>query len=455
MSLIITSSPPAPEGGSTIIKMNRKILALALPAIVSNITVPLLSLVDITIVGHMGNAVYLGAISLGAMIFNVMYWLFGFLRMGGSGMTAQAVGANDNHSIRIILARTLLLGCGIGMFMILLMWPLRELSLFLMQVGNDTMPAVVSYFNICIFGAPAVLGSFALNGWLIGMQNTRIPMRVAIVQNIINILLSVSFVYALGMMIEGVALGTMLSQWIAFIVLYIHAKRLEKKEISVKDKSVLLFRELFIKRELISFFKINRDIFLRTVCLVAVNLYFTSAGSAQGTMILAANTVLMTFFTLFSYIMDGFAHAGEALGGKYYGEKNPVELFRLECLMLRWGVLMTVVFTLVYFFGGNILISMLTDEVEVVKTLESYKYWTLLIPISGMMAFIYDGLYIGMTRTRLMLLSCAVGATLFFAVYFSLRSHLGNHALWLALVVYLASRGLVLMYRFRHISVHS
>lgn len=433
--------------------MNRNILNLALPAIVSNITVPLLSLVDIAIVGHMGDAVYLGAISLGAMIFNVIYWLFGFLRMGGSGLTAQALGAKDYRTVGVLYARTLLLGCSIGLVMLLCMWPLRELSLVLMQVGDDTLSSVTTYFNICIFGAPAVLGSFALNGWLIGMQNTRIPMRVAIIQNIINILLSVLFVYVFGMMIEGVAFGTMISQWIAFVMLLCYAKGLKNNKIDSKTESTLSFDVLFRKNDLLAFFKINRDIFLRTLCLVAVNLYFTSAGSAQGTMILAANTVLMTFFTMFSYIMDGFAYAGEALGGRFYGEGNKALLFQLEHMLMRWGCGMTVGFTLVYLVGGDWFVTLLTDDSEVVSLLSDYKLWTLLIPISGVMAFIYDGLYIGLTRTRQMLLSCGIGAALFFGIYFMLSQRLGNHALWLALIVYLFIRGVVLKMLFRRISV--
>lgn len=424
--------------------MNREICRLAVPAIVSNITVPLLSLVDITIVGHMGDASFLGAISIGAMVFNVIYWLFGFLRMGGSGLTAQAYGSHDFIGIQKMYLRTLLLGCGIGLLFILFFWPLRELSLILMQTGDDIIPLVRTYFNICILGAPAVLGQFALNGWLIGMQNTRIPMRVAILQNVINIILSLLFVYVLDMMIEGVALGTMLSQWTAFLILYRESNRLKHKEMDEDAESRFKLSVLFEKSDIKKFFTVNRDIFLRTLCLVAVNLYFTSAGSAQGTTILAANTVLMTFFTLFSYIMDGFAYAGEALGGRYYGAKEAERVTTLHRLLMGWGVLMVVCFTLVYALAGELLVNMLTSDTAVRQVTLDYLPWTLIIPVAGVWAFIYDGLFIGMTRTRQMLYSCALGAAVFFGAYFLLRSSLGNNALWLALVVYLFVRGVVL-----------
>lgn len=432
--------------------MNREICRLAVPAIVSNITVPLLSLVDITIVGHMGDASFLGAISVGAMIFNVIYWLFGFLRMGSSGLTAQAYGSGDFIGIQKMYQRTLILSCGIGMLFIVLLWPLRELSLLLMQTGDGISHLVRTYFNICILGAPAVLGQFALNGWLIGMQNTRIPMRVAILQNIINIILSILLVYGCGMMIEGVALGTMLSQWSAFTMLYIESKRLKDKEISNGSESRFKLRDLFGEKDIKEFFKVNSDIFIRTLCLVAVNLYFTSAGSAQGTIILAANTILMTFFTVFSYVMDGFAYAGEALGGKYYGANSMHDLQRLHAKLMGWGTGMVACFTVVYFLGGKDIIQLLTSDDEVRAIASGYIGWTLIIPAAGVWAFIYDGLFIGMTRTRQMLYSCAIGALAFFTLYFTMRSSMGNNALWLALVVYLLLRGAVLSAAFYRIS---
>ncbi len=423
--------------------MNRQIVKLALPSIVSNITVPLLSLVDIAIVGHIGNAIYLAAVSVGAMIFNVMYWVLGFLRMGTSGMTAQALGRKDDESVGWLFANGLSLGFLLGVLFIVAFVPIRFVAMYLMQVGEESLPLVTTYFNICILGAPAVLGSFALNGWLIGMQNTRTPMRVAILQNVINIILSLLFVFAMKMDIAGVALGTMLSQWIAFILLLLFARRQYPSYVGLGTFPIAKGQG----ERLLRFFSVNRDIFLRTLCLVAVNLYFTSAGSAQGPVILAVNTLIMTFFTLFSYVMDGFAFAGEALGGKFLGAADRPSLSSLHRCLLMWGGAFTVLFTLLYYIGGDGLISLLTNDNAVIAASHTYFHYALLIPVCGVLAFIYDGLFIGMTRTKEMLLSCFVSAVLFFVAYFSLRSSLGNNALWIALLVYLLLRGIVLALR--------
>lgn len=422
--------------------MNRQILRLALPSIVSNITVPLLSLVDIAIVGHIGNAVYLAAISVGAMIFNVMYWVLAFLRMGTSGMTAQALGRKDDESVRWLFSNGLSLAFLLGSLFLVAFVPIRHVAMILMQVGSDTMPLVSTYFNICIIGAPAVLGAFALNGWLVGMQNTRIPMFVAISQNVVNIFLSLLFVFLLEMDISGVALGTMLSQWLAFLMLFFAARH--------QYPSHARFCSFSLKGEMIKgFLSVNKDIFLRTVCLVAVNLYFTSAGSAQGAVILAVNTLIMTFFTVFSYFMDGFAFAGEALGGKFLGAKNRDALSELHRRLLVWGGAFMLLFTAVYAFGGDDLLALLTSDMTVVEASNEYIHYALLIPPCGILAFIYDGLFIGMTRTKEMLLSCFVGALAFFLLYFSFRSSLGNDALWLALLTYLLFRGIVLAIRWQ------
>lgn len=425
--------------------MNRQIFRLAIPSIISNITVPLLSLVDIAIVGHIGNAVYLAAISVGAMIFNVMYWVLGFLRMGTSGMTSQALGRKDYTSVAWFFNNSLLLGLLLGSFFLVGVLPLRSISLILMQVQLDSQPLVSTYFNICIWGAPAVLGSFALNGWLVGMQNTRIPMFVAILQNIVNIFLSLTFVFLLRMDISGVAFGTMLSQWIGFLLLFFFARKQYPQHTTLRNSFVSDSSHRFQ-----DFLSVNKDIFLRTLCLVAVNLYFTSAGSAQGTVILAVNTLIMTFFTLFSYVMDGFAFAGEALGGKFYGAADLKSLSSLHRRLLVWGGGCTIVFTIAYALMGNSLLSVLTSDSEVITYSKNYFHYALLIPVCGVLAFIYDGLFIGMTRTKDMLLSCFVGALAFFVLYFFLRNNLGNNALWIALLSYLLLRGIVLALKFQH-----
>ena len=421
---------------------DKQILKIALPAIVTNITVPLLGLVDTAIVGHMGDAKYIGAIAVGSMIFNLFYWVFGFLRMGTSGMTAQARGRRDFAEVRQLLRRSLTVSMGIALLAILLQWPLRELMLWLIGPTADVYPLAATYFNIVVWGAPAVLGLYALSGWYIGMQNSRIPMVISIMQNVVNIVVSFGLVYGLGLKVEGVAMGTLIAQYAGFLVaiglLWHYYRRLwhPKSRQLTPEPSAL-------RSPLIAFFRVNRDIFLRTLCLVAVNLYFTSAGARQGSIILAVNTLLMQLYLLFSYVLDGFAFAGEALGGRYWGARNWEAYLQVVNRLFSWGALMTVFFTLTYVLGGMPFLRLLTDEPDVVETSRQYVWWAYLIPVSGVAAFIWDGIFIGTTQTRGMLLSSVIAAVIFFLCAMLLTGLWGNHGLWLAMVTYLAIRGLV------------
>lgn len=415
--------------------LHRDILWLAIPSIVSNITVPLLGLVDVAIMGHIGDARFIGAIAVGSMIFNVMYWLFGFLRMGTSGLTAQAYGREDRAEMALILRQSLMVALGIGMLIILLQWPLRMLALWLMQPSEEVAQIVTPYYNICVWGAPAVLGLYAMTGWYVGMQNTRIPMMVAIIQNVVNILASLFFVFALHMQAEGVALGTLVAQWAGFALSLKWRVQSGKLRVATPHSTLSTFHS--------TLFTVNRDIFLRTLCLVAVNLYFTSAGAQQGTLVLAVNTLLMQLFTIFSYFMDGFAYAGEALSGRYYGAGNRKMLQSVVRCLFGWGTAMVVLFTLLYGVGGETFLTLLTSDHEVISASSEYFVWALLIPVCGMAAFVWDGIFIGITATRGMLEACFVAALAFFAIWFLGRNALGNHALWLALNIYLLLRGVV------------
>ena len=417
-------------------QINRKILHIALPAIVSNITVPLLGLVDVSIVGHLGDTSYIGAIAVGGMIFNVMYWLFGFLRMGTSGITSQSYGRRDLPEVVRLLVRSLGMGWAVAFLMILLQVPLRDFALFIMEPTESVRHYAELYFNILIWGAPATLGLYSFTGWFIGMQNSRLPMAIAITQNVVNIVASLVLVFCLGLKVECVALGMLVAQhvgvFIAFGAWFSVYGRLRKYFCRI---------DLFSWSQMKGFLSVNRDIFLRTLCLISVMLFFTSAGSWQGETILAVNTLLMQFYMIFSYIMDGFAYAGEAISGKYYGAGNKVGLSAAVRHLFGWGAVMTVAFTLLYIIGGNAFLSLLTDDKIVIAAAGSYFYWAALIPLAGVAAFIWDGIYIGCTKTRGMLISMFFSAITFFAVYYSLRQSMGNHGLWLAFIMYMAMRG--------------
>lgn len=423
---------------------DKDILDIAIPSIVSNITVPLLGLVDVTIVGHMGNAAYIAAIAVGSMIFNVIYWIFGFLRMGTSGMTSQAYGRQRLDEAVDLLVRALAVGVGIGLAFVAGQSVLKWAAMELMQPTADIAVFTSTYFDICIWGAPAVLGLYSLTGWYIGMQNTRLPMLVSIFQNVVNIAASLVFVYLFGMKVEGVAYGTLTAQYAGFLAaLLFLRKRYGEALVHVS------LRALRDAAAMMRFFTVNRDIFLRTLFLVAVNLFFTAAGAKQGAVVLSVNTLLFQLFTLYSYVMDGFAYAGEAIGGKYFGARNREAFDDTVIRLFRWGLALMLFYTLLYLVAGEPFLRLLTDEPEVVDCSKEYILWAVAIPLAGMGAFYWDGLYIGMTATRGMLSSTFTGAVVFFAVYFSLFPLLGNHALWLALILYLVSRGVVQTLLFR------
>ncbi len=430
-------------------KTNREILNLAIPSIVSNITVPLLGLVDLTIVGHIGNENYIGAIAIGSMIFNIMYWILGFLRMGTSGMTSQAYGREDWEDALRVLLRALTIGVGMGLAFIVCQSAIEWGMVRAMNTPESSFPLVRAYFRIAIWGAPAMLGLYGLTGWFIGMQNTKIPMLIAIVQNIINIFASLLFVFAFGWKIEGVAAGTLIAQWSGFFMALFFVRRgLRNKTFyasaTTAQLSLSLFKSTLAHVEAWQrFFVVNRDIFLRTLCLVAVNLFFTSAGGKQGALMLSVNTLLMTMFTLFSYFMDGFAYAGEALSGKLYGANDKVGFLQMVRRLFFFGGVMVVLFTSVYVFGGLDFLRLLTDEEYVVRASIPYLIWVYFIPLAGVAAFIYDGIFIGMTETKGMLVPSAIAMACFFAFYYVGKPSLGNNALWIAFLLFLSFRGIL------------
>ena len=415
---------------------DRQILRLALPSIVSNITVPLLGLVDVAIVGHMGSAAYIGAISVGSMVFNVIYWVFGFLRMGTSGMTAQALGRRDLCGVCQMLVRSMAVALAVALVLVVFQIPICRLAMAVVAPEAEIVQLASSYFSICVWGAPAVLVLYGLSGWFVGMQNTRLPMVVAIAQNVVNIAASLVLVYGLGMKVEGVATGTLIAQYagaaMALALWWRYYRRLQRhmKWVGVLDADKML-----------RFFKVNSDIFLRTLCLVAVNFFFLSAGARQGNVILAVNTLLMQFYILFSYFLDGFAFAGEALCGKEMGAANNRAFRQVVGRIFRWGGAMAVIFTLVYAVGGQWFTELLTDDSKVVEAAAEYLPWVVAVPLAGVAAFVWDGVFVGITATRGMLLASAAATVVFFALYLGWRASMGNHALWMAFMAYMAVRG--------------
>ena len=460
-------------------KIDKQILDIAVPSIVSNITVPLLGLVDVAITGHLGAASYIGAIALGGMLFNIIYWIFAFLRMGTSGLTSQSLGRGDSDNIIRMLARSIAIAFAIAVTLLVLQVPLREIGLLIMQPTEEVRQLTVTYYNICIWGAPATLGLFALTGWFIGMQNSKIPMMIAITQNVVNILVSLVLVFGLGMRVEGVASGTLIAQWCGFLMgCFLCWRNYFGKNPIAKDIQPLRYylyptsnthhpstithqpspinpqpSTFNLQPSTINpqpspitykaFFRINRDIFFRTLCMVCVMMFFTSAGSWQGEVVLAVNTLLMQLYLLVSYIMDGFANAGEALSGKFYGAGDNDALRTTVRRIFFWGMITAVAFTVTYIAGGKHFLRLLTDEPSVVEASTCYVWWAYLVPFCSVAAFMWDGIFIGLTASRQMLLSMFVAAATFFIVYFIAAKPLGNHGLWFAFMCYMFIRGVI------------
>lgn len=418
--------------------MNRKILALAIPNIISNITIPLVGMVHMAIVGSLGDVALIGSIAIGTAIFNFIYWNFAFLRMGTSGFTAQAYGARDFPEMASNLVRSLTVGLVISLLLVLFQRYVGLFSFSLMNGSATTRHYAELYFFARIWAAPANLMLFAFQGWYIGMQNSRFPMYISIIINIINVISSLFFVFGLGMGIVGVAWGTVVAQYtglgVAVSLWLLYYRRLWKY---VDVRKSLNFRPM------VRFFNVNRDIFLRTACIVAVYTFFTSVSSGMGDTLLAVNTLLMQLFTLFSYMMDGFAFAGESLAGRYVGANNKAMLNKAIRNLLGWGLGVAVLYTLIYGVFWQPILGIFTSSVEIIEGARQYILWVMLIPIVGFAPFTLDGILIGATRTDIMRNSVFISTALFFATYYGLLGLWGNNALWFAFIVFLISRGIL------------
>lgn len=419
---------------------HREILALSVPAVIATITTPLLGLIDTTFTGHMGGAVYLAGVALGSNLFNLIFWLFGFLRMGTSGLTAQASGAGSPCDEMLVLTRSALLGLAAGIIIIALQEPLTALYNYVVDSDTNSRIEATHYIHIVIWGAPAVLLTTVLTGWFIGLGAAREAMWMSIIIDVVNIAAISMFVLGMHLKTEGVAAGTLIAQWSGVIAGMALARPYIKSRLSQ-----IKWRTIFDTEALGRFFRVNRDIFLRTLCLIFVTLWFTRAGAGQGNMILAANAILMQLFILFSYFMDGLAYSAETLAGRATGAGNGNEMRLTIRALMQWGSGLALFFSLLYFIGGDSIIGFLTDEAGVAATARRYMPWAVTVPLVSFVAFTWDGICIGATATRQMLLSMAMATAVFFAAWLLAGPRLGNDGLWLAFILYLTTRSIVLI----------
>lgn len=425
--------------------MNRSILKLAVPNIVSNITIPLLGLVDLALMGHLDSEVYIGAIALGGVIFNFIYWGFSFLRMSTSGFTAQAFGEKNQTESITILVRALLVAGIISFFILILQAPIAWGSFKIIGGSPEVETLAEEYFRIRVWAAPAALSLFVFSGWFLGMQNARFPMIIAIAVNVVNILFSMFFVFVLNMNSSGVALGTVISQYvglsIAVVLFFSKYKDLVKK---VSKKGVMNIKIL------VEFFKVNTDIFIRTFCIIVVFTFFTSKSASINNTILAVNSLLIQLLLFFSFFIDGFAFAGEALVGKFIGAKETDKLKKMVILLFYWGLGLALIFTLVYWPGVNLILKLLTTQTDVISSAQPFLVWVILVPIASFASFVWDGIYIGATASKAMRNTLLISAFAVFApVYYLLSPVLENHALWIGMLLFMFSRGVIqtLLYR--------
>ena len=419
--------------------MNREIFRIALPNIISNITVPLMGIFSTAIAGHTGDsAATIGALAIGVSIFNFIYWNCSFIRMGTSGLTAQAFGAGDFTTTTAMLIRAVAVSVLLGVAVLVLQYPLGELSLRIMN-GSQM---VADYFYARIWAVPAGIMLFGLNGWFTGMQNAVIPMTTSIFINVLHVLLSLWFVFGADMGITGIAYASVVAQWsgmalsVVLLILFFRGT-LRPVEIT-KVLKVSAMRE---------FFSVNGDIIIRTFCIVAVYTFFTAASARmESDIVLAVNTMLLQMFTLFSYMNDGFAYAAEALTGRFIGARDRLSLKVCIKKCVVWAMGTAVVCITIYVFWWEQILSMFigdkTQLPDMLSVAGDYIGWIIAIPVAAALPFLLDGIMVGATLTRILRNSMLLSTVAYFVLYYTLHPIMGNNALWLAFTAYMAIRGI-------------
>ncbi len=410
---------------------------IAAPMILSNVSVPLLGMVDTGVTGHLESPVYLGAVAIGAMIFSFLYTGVNFLRMGTTGITAQSFGADDNDGLRVSLGQALVVALLIALTLILLQVPLGKLAMQLLGADAQTEVYALEYFSIRIWSAPGTLANFALIGWFIGLQNARIPLLIFLTINLTNIVLDLVFVLGFGMKVDGVALASVFAEYTGLAVggsfAIASLRRREGHWPLARLVNVSAYK---------AFFSVNANLFIRTMALMFTLGFVTAQGARLGSLVLAANAVLMNFQHLTSFGLDGLAHAAEALVGKAIGQKRRDALEESVRLTLKWSLIFSLGFTVVYLLAGPFIIRILTDLPEVRSTATRYLPWMIVSPLVSVWCFLYDGVYVGATRAKEMRNIMFVSTVVVFLPAWYLLQPLGNHGLWLAFMLFMASRGI-------------
>ena len=423
---------------------NRDVWRIALPMILSNVSVPLLGMVDTGVTGHLDDPVYLAAVAIGATIFGFLYAGFNFLRMGTTGITAQRFGADDDNGLRIALGQSLTVAFAIAAGLILLQAPIRHLALLLLGPEPGVAGFATVYFDIRIWSAPATLANYALIGWFLGLQNARIPLIIVLVINLTNIVLDLAFVLGFGMTVDGVAAASVIAEFAGLAVGGWYALRWLRSNEGKLDRSALLSFGAYR-----AFFAVNLHLLVRTLALMFSFAFVTAAGARLGSLVLAANAVLMNLMHLMSFALDGFAHAAEALVGKAVGARSGRALRQSVTLTLRWSLYVAVGFCVLFGLTGGAIVRLLTDLPEVINVADTYLPWLIGMPLVAVWSYLYDGVFVGATRAREMRDIMLISTFAVFVPAWYLLRDLENHGLWLALALFLASRGIGMHYYYR------
>lgn len=423
---------------------------IAAPMILSNISIPLVGITDTVITGHLENPEYIASIAVATTIIGFFIASMNFLRMGTTGITAQYFGAQNLNGLRVILGQALVVALLISFLVLLLRSDINKIGLMLIGSNESVAYYASQYFYIRIWGIPATLINFSLIGWFIGLQNASAPLKMVIATNITNIVLSLTFVLIFNMQINGIALASVIAEIIGMLIGFKYIKN----EL-VKYPGEWLYKNIFRLSAYKRFIKINTNIFIRTIALIFTFALITAQGARYGGIILGANAILMNFQTLLAYVLDGFAHAAEALVGRAVGKRDS-QLFKSAVyICLKWSVYIAIIFTLFYAVAGKHLISLMTHHQIIRDTAIEYLPWIIISPIVSVWSFLYDGVFVGATRSKDMRNAMLGSLFLVFLPSWYLLQPLGNHGLWLAFTLFMFSRGLSMHLLYKRINLSS
>jgi MATE family multidrug resistance protein len=438
----------------TDLDQHKQLLLLALPMILSNITVPLLGLVDTAVIGHLSHAYFLGGSTIGAMIITSITWLCGFLRMSTTGLSAQAFGLNNINNNLLVLFRGLTVAFAIGLIFILFQFPFLNITLNLAGGSEQVQLYARQYSEIRIWGLPASLGNLVILGWLIGNHQTKPVMWLLMTTNLINVILDLIFVYGFNWQVQGVAFATLIAEYCGMLLgLTIVFFRYKVAINSLLQGSKLLFSSLIERSSMLSYFKLNRDILIRTLCLEICFIFITFQGARLGDNVVAANAILMNFLLLISFGLDGIANATEAMVGKAQGEGDRGKLRNTVNIALLWTGLFAVFYSLIFAGAGEFLLTLISDIPSVISFAKEYLIWMVIMPVIACWCFLFDGVYIGLMKAKAMRNSMIIATfACFFPLWWLLKNFLpqemGNHALWAAFSFFMFVRGVTLAWHY-------